>query len=60
MSLFEHAPLPGAPYVIASVVAVWAFLHSFELPDDAEVVHAKYGKGRYADSIALLSDDESI
>lgn len=35
MMLFEDSPTPGAPYILAFVVACWAFLHSFELPADA-------------------------
>lgn len=33
MGLFDHAPQPGAPYLLASLLSLWAFLHCFELPD---------------------------
>jgi hypothetical protein len=42
MALFEHSPLPGAPYLLACVLAFWAFLHSCDLPLDPEQVMAKY------------------
>jgi hypothetical protein len=42
MALFEHSPLPGAPYLLACVLAFWAFLHSCDLPLDPEQVIAKY------------------
>lgn len=41
MGLFEDTPLPGAPYLVASVLAVWALLHCYELPPEPEVAIAK-------------------
>mmetsp|Transcript_7387 Transcript_7387/g.16192 ORF Transcript_7387/g.16192 Transcript_7387/m.16192 type:complete len:483 (+) Transcript_7387:115-1563(+) len=32
MGLFEHSPQPGAPFLLASVLSLWAFLHCAELP----------------------------
>jgi hypothetical protein len=63
MALFEHTPVPGAPYLIATVITLWAFLHSYELPVDPEVVHAKYVRNKYEmeDAMGLLeSEDESV
>jgi MFS family permease len=42
MSLYEDSPVPGAPYLLASVLAFWALLHSFELPAEPEVAMAKH------------------
>jgi hypothetical protein len=36
MSLFEHSAQPGAPFVLASVLSIWAFLHCFELPAEGD------------------------
>jgi MFS transporter, DHA1 family, tetracycline resistance protein len=36
MFLFEDTPMPGAPYLLAAVVAAWALLHSYELPTDLD------------------------
>lgn len=37
MSLFERTPLPGAPYLVAAFISVWAFLHCFELPPEPQL-----------------------
>lgn len=39
MVLFEGGSIiPGAPYLLAAIGALWALLHSFELPVPPEVV----------------------
>ncbi len=38
MALFEDAPLPGAPYLLAAMIALWSFVHTFELPDEPTIV----------------------
>lgn len=67
MSLFEDSPYPGAPYIIATFIVLWAYLHSYELPLDPELVYAKYGSHHprhpHDDRAGLLSfasDDESL
>lgn len=42
MALFENTPVPGAPYLLACVLSMWAFLHCFELPPEPEVAVAKH------------------
>ena len=42
MALFERTPVPGAPYLLACVLSMWAFLHCFELPPEPEVAVAKH------------------
>jgi DHA1 family tetracycline resistance protein-like MFS transporter len=42
MALFENTPVPGAPYLLACILSMWAFLHCFELPPEPEVLVAKY------------------
>ncbi len=38
MALFEGGSLlPGAPYLLAAIGALWALLHSFELPIPPEI-----------------------
>jgi hypothetical protein len=41
MSLFEHSTQPGAPFVLASVLSIWAFLHCFELPAEGDMFTLK-------------------
>jgi hypothetical protein len=36
MALFEDSPQPGAPYLVASFLSLWAFLHCFELPAEPD------------------------
>eukprot|EP01041_Mallomonas_annulata_P007186 gene7186-14650_t len=36
MHMYENTPTPGAPYLLAAVVAAWAMLHSYELPLDTD------------------------
>ena len=38
MGLFERTPVPGAPYLLACILSLWAFLHCFELPAEPEQV----------------------
>ena len=38
MGLFERTPVPGAPYLLACLLSLWAFLHCFELPAEPEQV----------------------
>lgn len=42
MGLFEDSPLPGAPYLVAGVLSIWALLHCYELPPQPELVIAKF------------------
>jgi hypothetical protein len=43
MVLFEGGTLlPGAPYLLAAVGALWALLHSFELPVPPEMAQPAY------------------
>lgn len=54
MALYEDSPVPGAPYLLASVLSFWALLHSFELPAEPEVAIAKYAGAE--EGLGLLSD----
>lgn len=58
MSLFERHPMPGAPYLLASILSFWAFLHCYELPPEPELVSAKYqGKEKgHEEAEGLLSE----
>ena len=38
MGLFERTPVPGAPYLLACILSLWAFLHCYELPPEPEQV----------------------
>lgn len=67
MALFEGGSLPsGSPYLLAAIGALWALLHSFELPDHPETMGAlKFPSLNYIlpskENKALLddtSDDE--
>lgn len=43
MALYEHFAIPGAPYLFATVLSLWALLHTYELPPIPEVAMAKHG-----------------
>eukprot|EP00605_Chrysophyceae_sp_TOSAG23-4_P002765 GSChrysophyteH1.ASY1.ANO1.3049.1 assembled CDS len=60
MSLYERHPLPGAPYIVASMLAMWALLHLFELPEEPEVLIAKsYGHDKGDETAqGLLSEED--
>ena len=45
MSLFENTSAPAAPYFLASILAMWAYLHSFELHPVSELVLSKFYGG---------------
>lgn len=34
MSLFEQTSRPGMPYLLVGVMALWGFLHCFEISDE--------------------------
>jgi MFS transporter, DHA1 family, tetracycline resistance protein len=61
MSLYRKHPIPGAPYLLASILSLWALLHCYELPKDPELVAAKsYGEDMgYEDAMGLLSEKET-
>ena len=52
MALFEKSAVPGAPYLIASVLSLWALLHCYELPPQPELVTAKFNALRKGDDSA--------
>ena len=58
MSLYEKHPMPGAPYLVAAVLALWALLHCYELPQQPEVLAAKaFGAERgHEEAAGLLSE----
>ena len=56
MAIFEDTPLPGAPYLCASFITLWALLHSYELPPEPDISIAKYNGEE--DTIGLLSPQE--
>ena len=56
MAIFEGTPVPGAPYLCAAVLTLWAFLHSYELPPEPDMAIAKYNG--QDDTIGLLSKEE--
>lgn len=61
MGLFEDTPIPGAPYLVASVLSILAYLHSFELPPEPQLIAAKYysiAKGA-EDSQSLLVESRA-
>ena len=49
MALYEKSSLPGAPYLLASVLSFWALLHCYELPPEPELVTAKSNARRKGD-----------
>jgi DHA1 family tetracycline resistance protein-like MFS transporter len=61
MGLYEHHPLPGGPYLLASVLALWAFLHCYQLPPEPELLSAKHFAKSVGDDEGegLLSSAES-
>ena len=63
MTLFENFPLPGAPYLVASILTLWALLHTFELPPEPDIslvldLHSAI-KTRSEEVKGLLSDDQT-
>ena len=61
MAVFEGFPVPGAPYLIAAFISLWAFLHSYELPDEPTAlayVVEKYKSPRdVPETVALLCSE---
>lgn len=41
MALYEDSEISGAPYMLATVLVLWALLHTYEIPKDGDVVFAK-------------------
>lgn len=42
MALYEHSILPGAPYLLATILALWSLLHTYELPSETPEVSTEY------------------
>lgn len=61
MAVFEGFPVPGAPYLLAAFISLWAFLHSYELPDEPTefaYVMEKYKSPRdVPETVALLCSE---
>jgi len=58
MALFERTPVPGAPYLLACVLSMWAFLHCFELPPEPEVAVAKHRAATAASAAGAGLDED--
>jgi DHA1 family tetracycline resistance protein-like MFS transporter len=58
MSLYSHHPMPGAPYLFAGVMTMWAFLHCYEMPEQPELVVAKHYAREHGreEGVGLLSE----
>jgi predicted MFS family arabinose efflux permease len=41
MSLFEDTSMPGIPYSLVSLIAIWTFLHTYQLPIDMDLVEMR-------------------
>lgn len=62
MSLFEHSSQPGAPFILATMLSLWAFLHCFELPPEGDMYTLKldaHRKGR-EEGMGLLYNDTDV
>jgi hypothetical protein len=42
MALYERSVLPGAPYLLATMTALWSLLHTYELPMHSEAAQPKF------------------
>lgn len=59
MGLYETHPMPGAPYLLASMLSLWAFLHCYELPPEPQLLTAKhYARRRGGEESEGLLDEE--
>lgn len=76
MGLYEDTPTPGAPYLLASLLALWyvssspssliisrlrlhrAFLQTFELPEEPEVLQARGLAKGGVESVGLLAAED--
>ncbi len=61
MALFENSVYPGAPYLVAGVIAIWSLLHTYELPKEPELARGKFmGDSDGVSLLAYDSDTENI
>ena len=61
MAVYEDAEIPGAPYMLATALVLWSFLHTYELPKQPDLVRARFlGEASAAeDTTHLLLSQES-
>ena len=61
MSLYTKHPFPGAPYLLASVLTMWAFLHCYDMPVQPELEAAKHYARQQGkeEAVGLLSVGEN-
>lgn len=55
LSMFENTNFPGAPYILAGLITLWAFLHSFDLLKNADEYYAKENSETMEEGKRLLS-----
>ena len=56
MAIFEDTPVPGAPYLCASIITLWALLHSYELPAEPDIAIALHNGEEEA--VGLLTSEQ--
>lgn len=57
MTSFEDHFIPGAPYLLISFMAIWAYLHTFELSGkDLDVLNGKQTETANDEAVALLGN----
>lgn len=57
MYAYENAAIPGAPYLLATILVLWAWLHTFELPSMSDAGGAEGGVEVTAAARAYQADD---
>lgn len=59
MGLFELSPQPGAPFMLAGILSLWAFLHCFELPSELDMFKEQGIRSGAEDVQSLLRYDST-
>ena len=59
--VFENFPFPGAPYLIAAMISMWAFLHSYEISEEPTTLAFIIAKSKtpsdVSETVALLCSE---
>lgn len=62
MALYEDSEISGAPYLLATVLVLWALLHTFELPRNPDYMCDKdrAAKAESEDTQHLLASESML
>lgn len=62
MGLYEDSEISGAPYLLATIMVLWALLHTYDIPKDPDFVFEKdtAERNESEDTMHLLAPEDVL